>query len=79
MLLKQPSQENVVTQFPPNELKFNAMPHKKDHLSEMPGILLGGSTVFICGEARMLSALIRKMFNLCMYADFILSNVSETV
>ena len=37
----------------------------------MPGFLSGGLTVLICGEASMLSALIRKMFYLCMFADFI--------
>ena len=58
MLLKQPSQGNVVTQFLSNELKFN---------------------VLICGEASMLSASIRKMFQLCMFADFIWRNGLETV
>ena len=40
MPLKQPGQGNVVTQFLPNELKFNATKYeirKKDDLSEMPG------------------------------------------
>ena len=54
----------VVTQFLPNELKFNAMPTQKDDLSEMPGFLSCGLTVLICGEVSMLSASIRKMFDL---------------
>ena len=45
--------------------------HKKDNLSEMPGFLSGGLIVLICGEASMPSTLIRKMFHLCMFADFI--------
>ena len=64
MLLKQPGQGNVVTQFLPNELKFTAMPTQKDDLSEMPGFLSCGLTVLICGEVSMLSASIRKMFDL---------------
>ena len=64
MLLKQPSQGNVVKQFLPNELKFNAMPTQKDDLSEMPGFFSCGLTVLICGEVSMLSASIRKMFDL---------------
>ena len=64
MLLKQPGQGNVVTQFLPNELKFNAMPTQKDDLSEKPGFLLCGLTVLICGEVSMLSASIRKMLDL---------------
>ena len=52
---------------------------KKDNLSEKPGFLSGGLTVLICGEASILSALIRKMFHLCMFADFIWRNVPETV
>ena len=64
MLLKQPGQGNVVTQFLPNKLTFNAMPTQKDDLSEMPGFLSCGLTVSICGEVSMLSASIRKMFDL---------------
>ena len=52
---------------------------KKDDLSEMPGFLSGGLTVLICGEASMLSASIRKMFLLCMFADFTWRNSPETV
>ena len=37
----------------------------------MPGFLLGGLIALIFGEASMLSASIRKMFHLCMFADFI--------
>ena len=33
-----------------------------------------GLTVLISGEASMLSASIRKMFHLCMFADFIWRN-----
>ena len=41
---------------------------KKDDLSEqVAGFLSGGLTVLIRGEASMLSALIRKMFQLCMF------------
>ena len=79
MLLKQPGQGNVVTQFLPNELKFNATPTQKNDLSEMPGFLSGGLTVLICSVASMLSASIRKMFHLCMCADFIWRNGPETV
>ena len=79
MLLKQPSQGNVVTQFQPNELQFNATLIQKDDLSEMPGFLLGDLTVVICGEASMLSTSFGKMFHLCMFADFIWRNVQETV
>ena len=68
MLLRQPGQRNVVTQFLPNELKFNDTPMQKNDLSEqMPGFLSGGLTVLIRGEASMLSASIRKMFQLCMF------------
>ena len=42
MLLKQPDQGNVVTQFTPNELTFNATPKQKNDLSEMPGFLSEG-------------------------------------
>ena len=45
----------------------------------MPGFLSGGLTVLICGEASMLSALIRKMFHLCMFPDFIWRNGPEIV
>ena len=79
MLLKQPGQGNVVTQFLPNELKFNATPTQKNDLSEMPGFLSGGLTVLICSVASMLSASIRKKFHLCMCADFIWRNGPETV
>ena len=34
----------------------------------MHGFLLGGLTVLICDEASMLSASIRKMCHLCMFA-----------
>ena len=70
---------NVVTQFLPNELNFNLRRRKKDDLSEMPGFLSGGLTVLICGEAVMLSASIRKIFHLKMFADSIWRNVPETV
>ena len=79
MLLKQPSQGNVVTQFLPNELLFNTTVMQKDDLSEMPGFLLGDLTVVICGEASMLSTSFGKMLHLCMLADFIWRNVQETV
>ena len=68
MLLKQPGQGNIVTHFLPKEL-----------LSEMPGFLSGGLTVLICGETSMLSASIRKMFLLCMFAYFIWKNGPETL
>ena len=78
MLLKQPGQVNVVTQFLPNE-SLTLHRHKKDDLSEMPGFLSGGLTVLICGETSMLAASIRKMFLLCMCADFIWRNGPETL
>ena len=53
--------------------------HKKDNLSEMPGFLSGGLIILICGEASMLSASIRKMFHLFMFADFIWRHGPETV
>ena len=76
---EQPGQGNVVTQFLPNEsLKLRRS--KKDDLSEMPGFLSGGLTVIICGETSMLSTSItRKMFVLCMFADFIWRNGPETL
>ena len=79
MRLKQPDQENVVTQFTPNELTFNATPTQKNDLSEMPGFLSEGLTVLICGEASMIRASIRKMFDLCMFAHFVWRNGPETV
>ena len=79
MLLKQPGQGNFVTQFLPNE-SSTLRRRKKDDLSEMPGFLSGGLTVLICAETSMLSASItRKMFVLCMFADFIWRNGPETL
>ena len=50
---------------------------KRRPMSEIPG----GLTIFICVEASMLAALMknRKMFQLCMFADFIWRNDPETV
>ena len=80
MLLKQPSQGNVVTEFLSNGLKFNTTLMQKDGLSEMHGFLLAGLTVLICNEASMLSASIRKMFHLSMFAKYIWRNgPAETV
>ena len=45
----------------------------------MPGFLSGGLTVLICGEEGVLRISIRKMFHLCMFADFIWSNGPDTV
>ena len=45
----------------------------------MPGFLSGGLTVLICGEASILSASIREMFHLYMFADFTWRNGLETV
>ena len=59
--------------------EFNATTTQNDDLSEMPRFLSGGLTILICGEASMLSASIRKMFHLCMFADFTWRNVPETV
>ena len=78
MLLKQPGQGNVVTQFLPNE-SLTLRRRKKDDLSEMPGFLSGGLTVLICGETSMLSASIRRIFHLCMFADFVWRNGPEIV
>ena len=69
---------NVVTQFLPNKLKFNATPTQKGQ-PVRNAFLLGGLIVFICGEASMLSALIREMFHLCMFADYIWRHGPETV
>ena len=46
---------------------------------EMPGFLFGGLTVSVCVEPRMFAASIRKVFQLCIFADFIWRNVPETV
>ena len=78
MLLKQPDQGNVVTQFLPNE-SLTLRRRKKEDPSEMHGFLSGGLTVLICGETSMLSASIRKMFLLCMFAYFIWKNGPETL
>ena len=43
----------------------------------MPLFLSGGLTVLICGEASLLSASIRKMFQLCMIGDFIWRNAQK--
>ena len=45
----------------------------------MSGFLSVGLTVLICDEASMLSASIREMFYLCMFADFIWRNGPEIV
>ena len=78
MLLKQPGQGNVVTQFLPNE-SLTLHRYKKDGLLEMPGFLSGGLTVLICSEMNMLSTSITKMFVLCMFADIIWRNGPETL
>ena len=44
----------------------------------MPGFLSGDLTVLISSEASMLSACVRKMFHLCMFADFTWRNGPET-
>ena len=77
MLLKQPGQGNVVTQFLPNE-SLTLTRRKTEDLSEVPGFLSGGLTVFICGETSMFSASIRKMFLLSMFADFTQRNGPKT-
>ena len=69
---------NVVTQFLPNKLKFNATPTQKGQ-PVRDAFFLGGLTVLICGEASMLSASIRKMFHLCMFVDFIYRHGPESV
>ena len=79
MLLKQLGQGNVVTPFPLNELKFNAMPMQERRPVRNAWLLLGGLTILTCGEASMLSASIRKMFPMSMFADFIWRNVPETI
>ena len=58
---------NVVTQFLPNELKFNTT------------LVIKRLIVLICGEASMLSSSIRKMFHLCMFVDFIWRHGPEPV
>ena len=60
MLLKQPSQENVVTQFLPKKLKLKLKDGERRPMSEMYGFLSGGLTTLICDEVSMLAALIRK-------------------
>ena len=80
MLLKQPGQWNVVTLFLLNELKFNDTPKKDDLSEQVPGFLSGGLTVLIRGEASMLSASIRKMFQQCMFIwRFYLGECPEAV
>ena len=83
MLWKQLGRGNVVTQFLPNELKFNATPTQKDDLSEMPGFLSRAFyrdvlTILVYGQASTLSDSITKMFLLCLFADFICKNGLET-
>ena len=46
---------------------------------EMPGFLSGGLTILICVEASMLAALIKNLFQLCMFANSIWRNVLVTV
>ena len=60
MLLKQPSQENVVTQFLPKKLKLKLKDGERRPMSEMYGFLSGGLPTLICDEASMLAASIRK-------------------
>ena len=45
----------------------------------MPGFLSGRLTVLVCGQASMLSDSIRKMFLLCLFADFFCTNGLETL
>ena len=52
---------------------------KRRPMLEMPGFLTGGLTILICVEANMLAALIKKMFQLCMFANSIWRNVLVTV
>ena len=75
MILQQPGQGNVVAQFLPNELILILQRHEK----RTSGFLSGGLTILICVEARMLAALIRKMFQLSVFPDIIWRNVPETV
>ena len=60
---------------------LNATPTQNDDLSEqVPGFSSGGLTVLICGEASMLSASIRNMFQLCMFIRrFYLEEFPEAV
>ena len=44
----------------------------------MPGFLSGGLTILVCSEASTLSDSVRKMFLLCLFADFIWRNGLET-
>ena len=62
------------------EIQRYADAKKKNDPSEMPGLLSGGLTVLICGEASMLSASITgQMFHLCTFADFTWRNGLETL
>ena len=79
MLLKQPNQGNVVTQFLPKKLKLKLKDGERRPMSEMYGFLSGGLTTLICDEASMLAASIRKMFQLCMLAYFTWKNVLHVV
>ena len=45
----------------------------------MLSFLSGDLTVLVCSEASMLSTLIRIMFHLSMFANFIWRDVLETV
>ena len=78
-LLKQPGQGYVVAKFLPKTLKCNATPTQKRRPVRNAGFLSGDLTVLICGEGSMLNALIRKMFYLCVLADFIWRNGPETI
>ena len=79
MLLKQPSQGNVVTQFLPNELKFNATPTQKRRPVRNAWLLSGGLTVLVCGEASMLSDLIRKNVSLVPVCRFYLEEWPKNI
>ena len=62
------------------QIEINASKtQKRRPMLEMPGFLSGGVTILICVEASMLAALIRKMIQLCMFANSIWRNVLVTV
>ena len=76
---KQPDRGNVVAKFLPNELKFNATPTKKITCQKCLAFDRDVLTILVYGQGSMPSDSIRKMFLLCLFADFICRNGLETL
>ena len=80
MLLKQPGHARKFNTVSAKRIEINASKTQYTRpMLEMPGFLFGSLTVSVCVEPRMFAASIRKMFQLCIFADFIWRNVPETV